>query len=490
MAKYSDGIVRDVTRLTVFSANNTQFADVDDEGLVTGSDAGETAIVARFERVFASTNVIVLNPNRKFTPAPRPENLVDRAVVDKLNRLKISPSPLAGDEEFLRRVTLDLIGLQPNPTEIRAFLADKSPKKRELAIDALFRRPEFVDHWSLKWGDLFQNSRTTNSPASVYLFREFLRGAVASNMPMDEFARRLLTARGSAVDDPASGFLASSKDANESLERVTQVFCGVRMLCARCHSHPAENWTQADYYGLASLFNQAGSRTDVRSSPNQPQKLLAIDPKVGSAVNPRTGKPQPPRFLGGQDLPLDTGVDRRVAYARWLTAPTNPYFARGTVNRIWSCFFHRGIIEPVDDIRSTNPPINPALLDAAGRGFRSESSLTRGPSWKRIVTSATYQRTSIATDSNSARRRAEFLATRIPRPYPGRGAARFAGAGHGRAGSLRECAGRLPRRPAPRWDCAESIPELLFGKPQRMEASGECEPRTTSCPTCCRLCIS
>jgi Protein of unknown function (DUF1553)/Protein of unknown function (DUF1549) len=475
LAKYEGGIVRDVTRLTVFSANNTQFADVDDEGLVTANDAGETAIVARFERVFASTNVIVLNPNRKFAPAPAPEHLVDRAVVDKLNRLKISPSPLAGDEEFLRRVYLDLIGLQPNPTEIRAFLADKNPKKRDEAIDRLFERPEFVDHWSLKWGDLLQNSRTTNSAASVFLFREFLRGAVASNMPMDELARRLLTARGSAVDDPASGFLASSKDANDSLERVTQVFCGVRMLCARCHSHPAENWTQADYYGLASSFNQASSRPDVRSPANQPQKLLAIDLKVGSAVNPRTGKPQPPRFLGGQDLPLDATADRRVAYARWLTSPTNPYFARGTVNRIWSCFFHRGIIEPVDDIRSTNPPINPALLDALAEDF-ARSKFDLRALMKRIVTSATYQRTSIATDSN--RHDEQNFSHAIPRRIPAEALLDSLV----QATAVPEAFGNAPAgfRAAQLPDATVQSQFLnLFGKPLRMEAC-ECERDNSS----------
>ena len=475
LAKYSDGVVRDVTRLTVFSANNTQFAEVDDEGLVTANDGGETAIVARFERVFASTGVIVLNPNSRFAPTPPAEHLVDRAVVDKLNRLKISPSALSSDEEFLRRVSLDLIGVQPTPTEILAFLADKSPNKRELAIDRLFERPEFVDHWSLKWGDLLQNSRTTNSPASVFLFREFLRGAVASNMPLDEFARRLITARGGAADDPATGFFASSKDANESLERVTQVFCGVRMLCARCHSHPAENWTQADYYGLASSFNQASSRVDVRATTNPPQKLVAIDLKVGSAVNPRTGKPQPPRFLGGQDLPLESNVDRRAAYAQWLTSPTNPYFARGMVNRIWSYFFHRGIIEPVDDIRSTNPPINPALLDALTEDFKKSKFDVRAL-MKRIATSATYQRTSAHTESN--RHDEQNFSHAIPRRIPAEALLDSLV----QATAVPEAFGNAPAgfRAAQLPDGTVQSPFLnLFGKPQRMDAC-ECERDNSS----------
>src|SRR5262249_35062852 len=211
--------------------------------------------------------------------------------------LKITPSPLAGDEEFLRRVYLDLIGVQPKPDEVRAFLADTDPKKREKTIDALFGRPEFVDHWSLKWGDLLQNSRNTASPQAVYLFREFLRGAVAPTQPLDASARRLLTARGGSVDDPASVYLASSKDTADTVERVTQVFCGVRMLCARCHSHPLENWTQADYFGLASFFSQVTARADGRFPNAANTKLVQVNRTAGLATNPRTGRAQPPRFL-------------------------------------------------------------------------------------------------------------------------------------------------------------------------------------------------
>ena len=295
LADYDDGSTRDVTRLGIYNANNDRFAAVDEEGVVRAVDAGETAIVARFERTFAAASVVVLTPVPTFVETPVPQdNLIDKHVIAKLNRLKLEPSPLAGDEEFLRRVYLDLIGVQPKPDEVRAFLADTDPHKRDKVIDALFERPEFVDHWSLKWGDLLQNSRLSASQPSVYLFREFIRGAVASNMPMDEFARRILTARGGAEDDPASVWFDVSKDTNDTVERSTQVFCGVRMLCARCHAHPLENWTQADYYGLASFFNQVSVRPDPRF-PNVPNsKLVQVNRAVGPATNPRTGKPQPP----------------------------------------------------------------------------------------------------------------------------------------------------------------------------------------------------
>ncbi|HND54677.1 MAG TPA: DUF1549 domain-containing protein, partial [Pirellulaceae bacterium] len=337
IATYSDGSRRDVTRLGCFAVNNELHAGVTDDGVVTGGDFGETAVVARFERKFAAVDVIVLKESPAFVATPVPDDhIIDKLVVRKLNDLRIAPSPLTSDERFLRRVSLDLIGLQPTPAEVRAFVADTDPQKRVKAIDRLFERPEFVDHWSLKWGDLLQNSRNVLSPSSVYLFREWIRGAVASNMPLDEFARRLLTARGGAEDDPAAAYLSISKDVNDTVERTTQVFCGVRMLCARCHSHPLENWTQGDYYGVASFFTQATTKVDPRQPGVQNAKLLFVNAAAGPATNPRTSRPQPPRFLGGQEPALASDVDRREAYARWLTAPENPYFARGLANRIWS----------------------------------------------------------------------------------------------------------------------------------------------------------
>jgi hypothetical protein len=475
-AHYDDGSTRDVTRLGSYTVNNPQFAAVDEEGGIIAGEAGETAIVARFERVFAATGLIVLAPTQNFTLTPLPpvspqgDDLIDRAIVEKLNRLRITPSPVAGDEEFLRRVYLDLIGIQPKPDEIKTFLADASPKKREAVIDALLERPEFVDQWSLKWGDLLQNSRNSVSSNSVFLFREFIRSAVASNMPLDEFVRRILTSRGGAIDDPASTYFAISKDLNDTVERSTQVFCGVRMLCTRCHSHPMENWTQADYFGLGSFFSQVSTRADVRYPGIQNAKLVQVNLAVGSATNPRTGKPQPPRYLGGAEPELPADVDRREAYAKWLTSPDNTFFARGMVNRIWSYFFHRGIVDPVDDVRSTNPPINPVLLDALTADFIAHKFDVKHL-MRRIVTSATYQRTSLANDSNrhdeqnfshAVPRRipAEALldslvqATNVPEPFGG------APAGFRAA--------QLP-------DAVVTSPFLnLFGKPQRMDAC-ECE---------------
>jgi hypothetical protein len=476
LADYDNGTTRDVTPLGIIAANNNQYADVGEDGMVTAGAAGETAIVARFERTFAATSVMVVKPAADFVPTPVPQDsLIDRHVVEKLNRLKITPSPLATDEEFLRRVYFDLIGVQPRPDEIKAFLADQDPMKRDRVIDSLFERPEFIDHWSLKWGDLLQNSRTSASPQSVFLFREFIRGAVASNMPLDEFTRKILTSRGGAVDDPASVYFAISKDTNDTLERATQVFCGVRMLCARCHSHPLENWTQADYYGLASFFNQVGARADTRFPGVQNAKLIQLNLTAGFATNPRSGKAQAPRFLGGEEPKLTASLDRREVYAKWLTSPHNPFFARGLVNRYWSYFFHRGIIEPVDDVRSTNPPINPALLDALTRDFIDHHFDVRHL-MKQIVTSATYQRSSVPNASNKhdeqnfshcipRRIPAEALldsliqATAVPENFPG------VPAGF-RAAQLPDAN-------------VENAFLRLFGKSQRMEAC-ECERDNSS----------
>jgi hypothetical protein len=400
VAKYSDGSVRDVSRMGIFNVNTERVAKVDELGLVTALDLGETAIIARYENIFAVANMIVLQPDKGFQLTTAPEdNLVDRHVVAKLNELRIKPSELADDERFLRRISVDLTGLQPAPEQVLAFVADTDKNKRANIARALMQRNEFVDWWSLKWGDLLQNSRNASSDPAVYAFREWIRAAVARNMPLDEFAKGILTARGSFVNNPAAAYFTVSKDTDETLQRATQVFCGVRMLCARCHPHPFENWTQADYYGVHSFFNQVTTKADPRLSGVTNAKTVLINLTAGSSTNPRTTKPQPPRYLGGGEPKLDAGIDRRADYAQWLTAPENPHFARSLVNRIWSYFFHRGIIDPVDDLRSTSPPINAPLLDALTKDF-VEHKFDMRHLMQVIVTSHTYQRSSKPNETN------------------------------------------------------------------------------------------
>jgi hypothetical protein len=471
LARYSDGSVRDVTPLGIYTINTERVAGVDDVGLVTARELGETAVSARFERVFATAEFVVLQPSLAFKPAPVPaDNLIDTFVVRKLNGLNVRPSELADDATFLRRVHIDLIGIQPTADEVIAFLNDKDPDKRKKVVEALFRRPEFVDQWSLKWGDLLQNSRKHASDPAVFALREWLRGAVASNMPLDEFARRLLTARGGVADDPAAAYFAAGKDADDALQRATQVFCGIRMLCARCHPHPFENWTQADYYGLHSFFNQLGAKADPRLPGVRNARTVVLNLSASYSLNPRSKQLQKPRFLGGQEADLPPNTDRREAYAKWLTSPENPYFARSLANRIWSYFFHRGIIDPVDDVRTTNPPINPELLDALTKDFVAHKFDVRHL-MRTIVTSRTYQRSSIPNETNA------HDDMNFSRCVPRRLSAETLLDSLGQATGVPERIGG-----APDGFSAKQLPDAeiqseflnLFGKPQRVEAC-ECE---------------
>ena len=403
LASYSDGSVRDVTRLGVYTSNNDSIIPVDEAGVVTAKELGETSIVIRYERVFTVANVMVLNRVRDFTASQPPrDNFIDQHVGVKLNDLKIMPSELCSDADFLRRVYIDLIGIQPTPQEVKAFLADPAPDKRAKVVDSLFARPEFVDYWTLKWGDLLQNSRARLSEPAMWAFRDWIRTQVAANVPLDEFARRVLTSQGGPRDEPAAAFFLVSGDTDDTVQRVTQVFCGVRMLCAKCHHHPFENWTQADYFGQASFFNQVTNKPDPAraDSKDTKAKVVTLNLTAGNALNSRTNAGQPPRFLGGSDAKLPAGQDRRVAYAKWLTSADNPYFAKSLANRIWSYFFSRGIIDPVDDLRSTNPPSNPQLLDALTKEFIAGKYDARRL-MRTIVLSQTYQRSSRPNASNS-----------------------------------------------------------------------------------------
>ena len=471
VAKYSDGSTRDVSRTGIFTVNTERVARVDENGLVAATDLGETAIVARYEGIFAVANFIVLPPDKGFQPTPVPtDNLIDRHVIAKLNDLRIRPSDIADEEHFLRRVSVDLIGVQPKPEDVLAFVASKDTDKRAQAIAALLKRSEFVDWWSLKWGDLLQNSRNAVSDPAVYAFREWIRAGIARNVPMDVFARDVLTARGSYFDNPAAAYFAVSKDTDDTLQRSTQVFAGVRMLCAKCHPHPFEHWTQGDYYGVHSFFNQVTTKADPRLPGVANAKTITLNLAAASSTNPRTGKPQPPRYLGGGEPKLAAGIDRRADYAQWLTAPENPHFARSLVNRVWSYFFHRGIIDPVDDLRSTSPPINPALLDALTKDFVAHKFDLRHL-MRTIVASRTYQRSSLANDTN-AHDDANFSHA-IPRRLPA----------EAMLDSLVQATGVKENfGGAPAGFTAAQLPDgnvqsdflTLFGKPQRMEAC-ECE---------------
>lgn len=471
IAKYSNGATRDVTRLSVFTVNNERIVTASDTGLISAQLLGQTAVSARFERTFATAEFLVLEPKADFQATPVPDdNLVDKHVVARLNSLQIRPSEMADDATFLRRVTLDLIGIQPTPEEIGAFLADARPDKRDRWIDALLARPEFVDQWSLKWGDLLQNSRNRLSDPAMFAFREWIRGAVDSNMPLDEFARKLLLSQGGVAESPSAAYYAVSQDTHETLQRATQVFCGVRMLCAKCHPHPFENWTQDDYYGLYNFFNQVGTKADPRLPNVQNARSVVLNLTAGIEANPRSGKPQPPRFLGGVEPEIKPGADRRGVYAAWLTAKENPLFARSMTNRIWSYFFHRGIIDPVDDLRSTNPPINPDLLDALTKDF-VEHKFDVKHLMRVIVRSRTYQRSSVPNDTN--RHEDANFSRFVPRRLPAESLLDSLVQATGVPESFRGAPGGFTARQLPDGTSTSDF-LMLFGKPVRAEAC-ECE---------------
>jgi hypothetical protein len=284
------------------------------------------------------------------------KNFIDPLVDAKLKKLHIVPSGPADDAEYLRRVYLDVIGTLPTPAEVRTFLADRMPDKRAKLVDVLLDRPEYADYWALQWADVLRVDRQTLGSADAYAYYRWIRQAVADNRPFDRFARELITAEGPIAEVPAAAFYKAVTKPGEAANTLSQVFLGVRVACAECHHHPFDRWSQTDYYGLSAFFTPVGVRkvgtTEVVSAQGE-----------STATHVRSGKTVPATPLGGKPVASTTG-DRREALAGWMTRRDNPFFARNLVNRLWAHFLGRGLIEPVDDVRSTNPPTNPELLDA------------------------------------------------------------------------------------------------------------------------------
>lgn len=365
VAAFPDGSKRDVTHLTRFTVSDELAARVGTDGTVNRSRPGEIVVTAEYMGLMTPAVILFRDPNPDFRwPDPPARNYIDEHVFAKLKVLQIEPAPLCTDAEFSRRAYLDAIGRLPTPDEVRAFLADKNPTKREKLIDALLERPEFADWWALKWSDrLGVNQRFVGKIGAVK-YHQWVRGAMAANVPEDAFARTVLTASGANYSNPPAGFYRRLRSPELRAEEVAQLFMGARMQCAKCHNHPGENWTQDDYYGVAAFF----ARVQYRDGPffvgiyDKEESVLAK--RDGALPHPRTGLAVRPKFPGGAAVDVPPNVDPRAAFADWLTAPDNPYFVRAAANRIWFHLLGRGIVEPVDDFRGTNPPSVPALLDA------------------------------------------------------------------------------------------------------------------------------
>jgi hypothetical protein len=365
VVRYQDGAIKDVTRETSVESNIPDVASVDVKAAVKGERVGEATLLVRYQGKFSTIPVTVLNPKPGFAWKPLPQyNYIDQQIDTKLERLKVQPSPLADDAAFLRRVSLDLTGLLPAPEAVRAFVADPAASrlKRSKMIDKLIASQAYVDHWTVKWGDLLQSSRKYLGEKGAYEFQQWIRDSVAANRPYDQLVREMLTSRGSSYDDPAANFFRVTREAKPTMEKTTQVFLGVRMVCAQCHDHPFERWTQTQYYQMAAFFSAVGLRAGYEVG----EEIVFDQRSDYEMKHPKDGHVVQPEFMVALNQPLSVpgGQQRRDALAQWLTSKDNPFFAKAIANRIWSYFFGKGIIDPVDDIRASNPATNPALLEA------------------------------------------------------------------------------------------------------------------------------
>jgi hypothetical protein len=372
-AHFADGSVKDVTRLTVFTSSDNAIADVNVNGLVEFGQSGEVAILARYLDELISVRLTYLEPKPGFKWSnPKENNYVDTHVFAKLKMLSIQPSELCSDQEFIRRVYLDVCGILPSAEETKTFLASKDEHKRAKLIDALLERPEYADFWTLKWSDVLRSNRKSIQVKGTHVFQTWVRSHIAKNTPLDRVVSDLLTAKGSTYANAAANYYRIARDPSNLAETTAQLFFGIRMQCAKCHNHPFERWTQDDYYSTAAFFARVKQRKDPAQGPTVPKGDMAeyiyVD-RTGEVVQPRTGKTMPPRFMGGVVPVIAPGADRREVFAKWLTGSDNPFFAKSVVNRMWYHVMGRGIVDPVDDFRDSNPSANDDLLDALAKDF-------------------------------------------------------------------------------------------------------------------------
>lgn len=377
-AHFSNGTQRDVTHQSIYESNYPEIGKVDQEGLITTqSQGGVFAVMARFgEKITVFQGVVPYHSKgqNKLTGYPSEEQLskIDQHLVAQWKKLGILPSRPVDDATFIRRVTLDICGTLPTVDEVRQYLADSRADKRERLIDRLLERPEYASFFALKWADILQNRGsgygTRNQRAGTILFSAWIRDSIAANKPYDRFVTELLTATGRQAQNPPAIWYRSVRSTPDYVESVAQAFLGVRVQCAQCHHHPAERWSQDDYYSFAAIFSRVGRKGGFADAEVPTNEVIYLKDE-GEVHNPRSGKLMQPRPLGGPDFEVSRFDDPRRNLATWMTSPENPFFARTMVNRMWGHFFGRGIIHPIDDARSTNPPTNPVLLNELAYDF-------------------------------------------------------------------------------------------------------------------------
>jgi hypothetical protein len=395
IARYSDGKEVDVTAHAKFQANQEGIASVAVDGLVSAGEVpGEVAVMASYLGTVDTFRARIPRPG-KIEPYPAfpANNFIDGHVLARLKDLNIAPSDVADDAEYLRRVYLDVIGTLPTPAEARQFFADKRPDRRARLVDDLLDRPEYADYWALQWADALRVDRQALGYKRAYGMYRWIRDCIARNKPFDQFARELLTAEGPLDENGPAAFYKVTNKAGEKASSLVQILLGVRIACAECHHHPFDRWAQSDYYGMQGFFDpltlKASARGEVLVAAGNPDTR-----------NPRTGDIVPTHALDAPPLAKDLTGDRRLRLAEWMTSPQNPWFARNLANRTWAHFFGRGLIEPVDDVRDTNPPSNPELLDALAKNL-VESRFDLRQLIRAITASRTYQLSSKPNATNA-----------------------------------------------------------------------------------------
>jgi len=400
LARYSDGSSEDVTRMALYEANDPEMAESTEEGLIKTLDlAGEVAIMARYQGQ-VSTFRATIPLGADTSKVPNPANFIDEAVFAKLKLLGIPPSELADDATYLRRVSLDITGTLPTEEEVRTFLADTSADKREQLVDRLLDTEAYADYFANKWNLVLRNKKRKNEDLhGTYAFYRWVWESLYDNKPYDEFVREIVSASGEATSNPAVVWYREVNEVNEQVEDTAQLFLGLRIQCARCHHHPFEKWSQNDYYGFAAFFTTVGNKTVPGALKQQRDRRIFHNEKVAQSQNPRTKENLKPAGLGSDPLEIPVDRDPRVHLADWMARKDNPFFAHALVNRYWKHFFDRGIVEPEDDMRATNPPSNPVLLQALASNFIDNKFDLK---WlvRTICLSKTYQLSALPNDFN------------------------------------------------------------------------------------------
>jgi hypothetical protein len=395
LARLSNGTERDVTDQAKFDTLNEAVAKVDRSGVAATVGQGETNIMVRYQGHAAMTRLTV--PFARERPFDFPaRTILDEKAAAKWRELGLVPSGLCTDAEFLRRAMLDTIGTTPTTSELEEFLADTDPEKRSKLIDRLLDRPEYVDFWTLKWGDLLRVNSDKLGAQGMLAFNLWLRDSFRANKPVTRMVEELITAQGSIYTNGPANYFRVSKSPDDLAETTAQVFMGVRLQCAKCHHHPFESYGQDDYYGLAAYFARVRSKGSQEFGLFGREQVIYVA-KAGEVRQPRSGKQMRPTPLNG--APADDPVDRRRALARWLTGPKNPWLARNVVNRYWGYLMGKGLVNPIDDLRETNPPTNPELLDALAGAF-VEGGYDLKKLLRLILNSRVYQLSALPTPEN------------------------------------------------------------------------------------------